>query len=132
MSDSNTADGAYRPYDPQAGGWTRSDATHLLWRTQYGATNREIEEAVAAGLQKTLERRLTPQPESAQFQSAEELLRRTAFDTGSITDLKAWWLYRMLNSANPLVEKMSLLWHSHFATSNAKVHSVPHIAAQND
>jgi uncharacterized protein (DUF1800 family) len=38
----------------------------------------------------------------------------------------------MLNSANPLVEKMSLLWHSHFATSNAKVQSVPHMAAQND
>ncbi len=133
MSDSKSAGEAFRPYDSEAnGGWTRSDATHLLWRTQYGATHAEIEEAFAAGLQKTLDSRLTPQPESAQFQSAEELLRRTAFDTGSIGDLKAWWLYRMLNSANPLVEKMSLFWHSHFATSNAKVQSVPHMAAQND
>ncbi|HEY2253470.1 MAG TPA: DUF1800 domain-containing protein, partial [Planctomycetaceae bacterium] len=78
------------------------------------------------------DRRLTPQPESPAFQSAEALLRRTAFDTASIGDLKAWWLYRMLNSANPLVEKMSLLWHGHFATSNAKVQSVPNMAAQND
>ena len=133
MSDSKTAAESFRPYDPQAhGGWTRADATHLLWRTQYGATHAEIEEAFAAGLQKTLERRVTVQPESARFQEAEQLLRRTAYDTGSIGDLKSWWLYRMLNSANPLVEKMALMWHSHFATSNAKVNSVPHMAAQND
>src|SRR5207302_10451722 len=104
----------------------------FLWRTQYGATHAEIEEATAAGFEKSLNRRLTPQPESPAFQSAEALLRRTAFDTASIGDLKAWWLYRMLNSANPLVEKMALLWHSHFATSNAKVQSVPNMAAQND
>jgi uncharacterized protein (DUF1800 family) len=133
VSDSKPAGDAFRPYNPEAsGGWTRRDAAHLLWRTQYGATHAEIEEAFAAGLQKTLDRKVTPQPESAQFQSAQELLRRTAFDTGGIADLKAWWLYRMLNSANPLVEKMSLLWHSHFATSNAKVRSVPHMATQND
>jgi uncharacterized protein (DUF1800 family) len=132
VSEFKSAGDAYRPYAPAAGGWTRRDATHFLWRTQYGATHAEIEEAVAAGFEKTLNRRLTPQPESAAFQSAEALLRRTAFDTASIGDLKAWWLYRMLNSANPLVEKMSLLWHSHFATSNAKVQSVPNMAAQND
>ncbi|HEY2252963.1 MAG TPA: DUF1800 family protein, partial [Planctomycetaceae bacterium] len=133
MSESKSAAEAFRPYDPQAhGGWTRADATHLLWRTQYGATHAEIDEAFAAGLHKTLDRHVSPQPESPRFQAAEELLRRTAFDTGSIGDLKAWWLYRMLNSANPLVEKMSLMWHSHFATSNAKVNSVPQMAAQND
>ena len=137
MSDTKSAGEALRPYNPGAGsvspgGWSRRDATHFLWRTQYGATQAEIDLAVAQGLEKTLERRLTPQPESAAFQSAEALLRRTAFDTSSISDLKTWWLYRMLNSANPLVEKMSLLWHGHFATSNAKVHSVPNMAAQND
>ncbi len=133
MSDSQTPAEPFRPYDPTArGGWTRRDATHLLWRMQYGATQVEIDEAFAAGLQTTLERRLAPQPESTQFQSADNLLRRTAYDTGNIADLKAWWLYRMLNSANPLVEKLSLFWHNHFATSNAKVQSVPNMAAQND
>ena len=133
MSESLTPATALSPYNPAAhGGWTRRDATHLLWRTQYGATAAEIDEAFTAGLQATLERRLTPQPETPQFQSAHDLLRRTAFDTGNIADLKAWWLYRMLNSANPLVEKLSLFWHNHFATSNAKVQSVPNMAAQND
>ncbi len=132
MSDPKTVGEALRPYAPPAGGWTRRDAAHLLWRTQFGATHAQIEEALAAGLEKTLDRWTTPQSESPAFQSAEELLRRTAFDTGGIADLKAWWLYRLLHSANPLVEKMSLFWHSHFATSNAKVQSVPNMAAQND
>jgi uncharacterized protein (DUF1800 family) len=37
----------------------------------------------------------------------------------------------MLDSANPLVEKIALFWHGHFATSNAKVRSVWQMAAQN-
>jgi len=37
----------------------------------------------------------------------------------------------LLDSANPLVEKMAFFWHGHFATSNAKVQSLPQMAAQN-
>ncbi len=43
----------------------------------------------------------------------------------------AWWAHRSLDSANPLVEKMTLFWHGHFATSNAKVQSLQQMAAQN-
>ena len=122
-----------RPYEPAAnGGWTPRDAAHLLGRTQHGARSDEIERATQDGLAKTLDRILNPQEESPEFQSTEALLRRTALDTGNIESLKAWWLYRMIYSANPLVEKMSLLWHNHFATSNAKVQSVEHMVAQND
>jgi uncharacterized protein (DUF1800 family) len=112
--------------------WTRREATHLLWRAQFGATLDEIDQATEAGLQATLDRLLTPQTESAAFQKSEALLRRGAEGTGDIADWKAWWLYRMLYSANPLVEKMTLFWHNHFATSYAKVRSAGHMAAQND
>ena len=132
MSGSEQADGALRRYDSKKLGWTRRDATHLLWRAQFGASAEEIELATAAGLEKTLDRLITPQQESSEFQSSDRLLRQAAIDTGNIDHLKAWWLYRMLNSANPLVEKVSLFWHNHFATSNAKVGSVEHMAAQND
>ena len=33
------------------------------------------------------------------------------------------WLYRMLNTSNPLEEKMALFWHHVFATGNSKVES---------
>ena len=112
--------------------WTRRDATHLLWRAQFGASVSEIDRAHKESLSKNLDRLLTPQPESEEFQVVEPLLRETAYDTGSISDLQAWWLYRMYYSANPLTEKLALFWHNHFSTSSAKVQSVPHMAAQND
>ncbi|MDP9290879.1 MAG: DUF1800 domain-containing protein [Verrucomicrobiota bacterium] len=37
------------------------------------------------------------------------------------TEVRAWWLERMLRTQNPLLEKMTLFWHGHFATSIAKV-----------
>ena len=123
---------AFLPYDSDALGWSRGDARHLLWRTQYGASAAEIEQALAGGLERTLDRLLTPQDESPDFEATDRLLRQIALDTGNIDRLKAWWLHRMLNSANPLLEKASLFWHNHFATSAAKVRSVPHMAAQND
>lgn len=112
--------------------WSRNAATHLLWRVGFGASSDEVQQGTQDGLDKTLDRLLTTQPESAEFQKSDALLRQAAFDSGNILDLKVWWLHRMVASANPLVEKLTLLWHNHFATSNAKVDSVPLMAAQND
>jgi uncharacterized protein (DUF1800 family) len=112
--------------------WTPTDAAHLLRRTGFGATAQDVQEAHHAGLSATLERLLFDTPESNEFGETESILRRLAFASDNIANLKTWWLYRMRRSANPLVEKMTLLWHNHFATSNAKVKSVRFMAAQND
>lgn len=114
------------------GTWTRREATHLLWRAQFGASAPEIDRAHKEGLSRTLDRLLTPQQESEEFRAVEPLLRETAYDTDNIKDLQAWWLYRMHYSANPHLEKLTLFWHNHFATSNGKVRSVPHMTSQND
>ena len=122
-----------RPFDPKRdGAWTRQHATHLLWRAGFGASFEQIQASATAGLERSVERLLTPQGEGDDFKVAEPLLRNTAHQTENVADLKVWWLYRMLNSTNPLVEKMSLLWHNQFATSYSKVQSVDHMADQND
>ena len=36
-------------------------------------------------------------------------------------DLKTWWMQEMIESPAPLVERMTLFWHNHFATSQQKV-----------
>jgi uncharacterized protein (DUF1800 family) len=41
----------------------------------------------------------------------------------NIEDARQRWLFRMVHSPNPLVEKMSLFWHNHFATAYSKVAS---------
>jgi hypothetical protein len=42
-----------------------------------------------------------------------------------------WWLRRMVSVAQPVHEKLTLLWHNHFATSAQKVRAAAHMAAQN-
>lgn len=111
--------------------WTVHEAAHLLGRAQFGFTPDELETALTLGRKGTLARLLAVSPETPEFQQAEDSLRRTALATGDITDLKVWWLYRMWASSNPVVEKVALLWHNHFATSHAKVQSVPQMLAQN-
>lgn len=46
-------------------------------------------------------------------------------------DLEAWWLRRMIAVQQPLHEKLTLLWHNHFATSADKVIGASYMATQN-
>jgi uncharacterized protein (DUF1800 family) len=45
--------------------------------------------------------------------------------------LSGWWLRRMVAVQQPVHEKLTLLWHNHFATSAQKVRVASHMAAQN-
>jgi uncharacterized protein (DUF1800 family) len=45
--------------------------------------------------------------------------------------LSGWWLSRMAAAQQPFHEKLTLLWHNHFATSAQKVRVAAHMAAQN-
>jgi uncharacterized protein (DUF1800 family) len=45
--------------------------------------------------------------------------------------LSNWWLRRMVAVGQPTHEKLTLLWHNHFATSAHKVRVAAHMAAQN-
>ena len=125
-------DNPLAPHAFGVGGWSWRDAAHLLRRAQYGVSPDEIERATQAGPVATIDRLIRPQAESAEFTSAEALLRQTALVTGSTANLQAWWLYRLGHSANPLTEKMTFFWHNLFATSNEKVKDVALMLAQND
>jgi uncharacterized protein (DUF1800 family) len=45
--------------------------------------------------------------------------------------LSEWWLSRMVGVGQPIHEKLTLLWHNHFATSAQKVRVAAYMAAQN-
>jgi len=45
--------------------------------------------------------------------------------------LSDWWVGRMAGVGQPIHEKLTLLWHNHFATSARKVRVAAHMAAQN-
>jgi uncharacterized protein (DUF1800 family) len=51
--------------------------------------------------------------------------------SGQMTELSQWWLRRMIAVQQPIHEKLTLLWHNHFATSAEKVRTAAYMAAQN-
>ncbi|WP_343601202.1 DUF1800 domain-containing protein [Mycobacterium sp.] len=48
-----------------------------------------------------------------------------------MTELSRWWLRRMAAVDQPMHEKLTLLWHNHFATSAQKVQVASYMAEQN-
>nr|WP_308290073.1 DUF1800 domain-containing protein [Mycolicibacterium sp. PAM1] len=46
-------------------------------------------------------------------------------------ELTHWWIRRMVAAEHPANEKLTLLWHNHFATSTAKVGTAQSMANQN-
>jgi uncharacterized protein (DUF1800 family) len=51
--------------------------------------------------------------------------------TEQLTELSDWWVRRMVAVRQPIHEKLTLLWHNHFATSAEKVRSASNMASQN-
>ncbi len=49
------------------------------------------------------------------------MVRGTFQPNTNITDARQRWLFRMVHSARPLQEKMTLFWHNHFATAYTKL-----------
>lgn len=110
-------DWAWRPYEPDAERpWTLERASHLYRRAALGATLDELERAERAGPQAAVDQLLAPpaalDAEDRQFD---------AYDAASDSPetLQAWWLQRMMQTAWPFRERMTLFWHNHFATAAA-------------
>lgn len=103
---------AWAPYTPSSQApWTPALAAHLLRRAGFGATWSQIERAVAEGPQRSVDRLLDPGPEYQRFEEQMALLE---------TNEPAWWVYRILASPWPLVEKMTLFWQNHFAVAASR------------
>ncbi len=133
-----------------SGSWNAETAAHLLNRAAFGGTPEEVEmvrkQGVAASVERLLdETKITaslnfPAPAWAHPENIKERrmeIREAKEDGGTegidkmkefrrmqnenVLDLRRWWLERMATTATPLLEKMTLFWHGHFATSAEKV-----------
>src|SRR5947209_6650671 len=123
----------WAPYEPSAADpWDLRKVAHLHRRAGFGATWAELQRDLKDGPAASAERLLHPRPPGGEEQQVLDSLRQGVLDSGDADRLKAWWLYRVLYDPDPLREKLTLFWHSHFATSNRKVNSVPLMLAQNE
>lgn len=127
--------------------FTREAAAHLLNRAGFGGAPAEIDRLFALGLTAAVDSLVDftkiPDPYPAlswsvpdpaeiarvraartlddpqQRRAAQQEIRQTW--RGRALELHQWWLERMRTTPRPLQEKMTLFWHSLFATSLVKV-----------
>jgi uncharacterized protein (DUF1800 family) len=104
---------------------------HLLRRAGFGAGPSEIDAAVAAGYEATVEDLLDTESHARPDEDLLERFHSEHCDEESPRWMALKWVYRMINSTRPLEEKMALMWHGVFATGWAKVKNGQMMANQN-
>ncbi|WP_250005621.1 DUF1800 family protein [Actinoplanes sp. M2I2] len=115
----------------------RRQVSHLLRRLTFGPTSAEVDAAVRAGYDATVERLLRPvaSPDPPPLETApaagdsrEQRQAARKAQREQVTVLTRWWLTRMV--AGGAAEKLTFFWHGHWATSVQKVRSAPLMLAQ--
>src|SRR5262249_23884624 len=113
--------------------WDLRRVVHLHRRAGFAATGAEIQRDLKEGPQQSIDRLLAGKARSQgvppEFDTFATALADNASDAGR---LKAWWVYRMLFGPDPLTERLTLMWHNHFATSEEKVRSLGLMRRQNE
>jgi len=120
---------AWAAYEPDAERpWNLARAGHLFRRAAFGADWEQLQQALSDGPQRTVGTLLKPRANIEAFNTTYDDYENSAT---SVNDLRAWWLRRMIQSPHPLLEKMTLFWHSHFATSAIEVKNARLMRQQN-
>jgi uncharacterized protein (DUF1800 family) len=134
---SSSLAGAWAPYVPgKEAPWNLRRVVHLHRRAGFGATWDEIQRDLADGPRASVDRLLAGkarvQGVPQDFEATAAVLAEAAVAAHDAGRLKAWWVYRMLFGPDPLAERLTLMWHNHFATSNAKVGNLAAMRRQNE
>lgn len=116
--------------------WNLRRVVHLHHRAGFAATCSENQRDLADGPEASITRLLKGTARSrgvpGNFEETAAFLADAAVASQDPLRLKAWWVYRMLFGPDPLGERLTLLWHNHFATSNAKVQDLAAMRRQNE
>ncbi|MDQ3933347.1 MAG: DUF1800 domain-containing protein [Actinomycetota bacterium] len=108
--------------------WTEAHVRRLFWRAGFGATPDEASRFAQAGMDATL-RFLLRGDGGPELEGPEPRIDGQPLDPVNEWGHDGlWWLDRMVRTRRPLVEKMTLFWHDHFATTDA---DTPHLLRQN-
>ncbi|MDP6444209.1 MAG: DUF1800 domain-containing protein [Pirellulaceae bacterium] len=115
-------DSAWKTWSPSGDDWNRRAAAHLYRRAGFAANSQQLTAALERSPAEIIDGWLGEgeKPE-ADFERVSTSLANSVLAGGDPQKLGSWWLFRMANSPNQLIEKTTLFWHGHFATSAAKV-----------
>jgi uncharacterized protein (DUF1800 family) len=124
----------WAPYTPSPEApWDLRRVVHLHRRAGFAATWGEIQRDLKDGSKASIDRLLAGKSRSQGVPEGFETTAAQLAETASFDTLrtKAWWVYRMFFGPDPLGARLTLLWHNHFATSNAKVNDPGAMRRQN-
>ncbi|MFN5102252.1 MAG: DUF1800 family protein, partial [Planctomycetota bacterium] len=125
---------AWSPWEPTAQEpWDARRVRHLMRRGGFGAKPSEVKELVELGPAKTIDRILGKNNTQAleAFEQESSQIVSAIRSSGNIESLAAWWIHRMIHTPSPLIEKITLFWHGHFATGADKVNDIELMVQQN-
>ena len=103
---------------------------HLYRRGGFGGTYSELKNAETQSPGDVVDSMFAT--ESSSFLKEIKTLERQIRSGGNVSSLPNFWLYRMAKSKSQLLEKTTLFWHGHFATSAEKVDDVGMMLDQNN
>ncbi len=131
------SDDPWTPYVPDEDSpWEIRRVVHLHRRAGFAATWDEIRRDLKDGPEAAINRLLEGKSRScgvpAGFAAFADRLADLALAVPEPNRLKGWWVYRMLFGPDPLTERLTLMWHDHFATSNLKVNDLALMHRQNE
>jgi uncharacterized protein (DUF1800 family) len=106
-------------------------AERLLWRAGFGPRRGEAEALAALGLNAAVHKLVYPGGEKLVGRPPRDDKGRPLAPADAWGHDHCWWLDRMVRTSRPLVERMTLVWHDWFATSNAGVGSQRLMLKQN-
>ncbi len=105
--------------------WDLAAAAHLARRAGFSGSLDELSGMVEQGFEATLDGLIDFEAVDDSEMEAALAARDYQFtrvnQNGMLQpnglNLQRWWFFRMINSRRQLLEKMTLFWHDHFATS---------------
>ncbi len=107
------------------------EAERLLWRAGFGPRKGEARALAELGLTAAVRSLTRPAPEKLVGRPPRDDKGRRLAPADAYGHDHLWWLDRMVRTSRPLVERMTLVWHDWFATSNAGVGSQKLMLEQN-
>ena len=114
-----------------SGAFGSEQAERLLWRAGFGPRPGEAEQVAALGLREAVRRLVEPGP--AVLTGPEPRVGTAALAPRDLDGHDhLWWLDRMVRSSNQLSERLALVFHDWFATTNADVNQRSLMLDQNE
>jgi uncharacterized protein (DUF1800 family) len=113
------------------GSFDAAHAERLLWRAGFGPRKGEAEALARLGLDGAVHALTFPDREKLVGPAPKDDKGRPLAPYDAWGHDHAWWLDRMVRTSRPLVERMTLVWHDWFATSNSSVGSQRLMLKQN-